>query len=276
MSLFTRDISVCVLSSGSAGNATWIGDRHAGVLIDCGISTKQIRTRLAEAGLGEAPIDAVLVTHEHTDHVGAAAVLARNLAKTRPTPFFMTPGTARHLDPRVRPDGIEEIRAGGAFRVKHLLVEPFPIPHDTADPVAYRISLGDVRVAVVTDLGRPTQLVARQLRDCDVAVLEFNHDEDMLMEGPYPFPLKQRIRGSHGHLSNRQAAELLTMGLGGRLRHLVLAHLSEENNTPARALAAARGALKEADVLDRIRVDVGRQHGALAPITVTAGAWSAG
>lgn len=273
MGLFSREVFVSVLSSGSAGNATWIGDRHAGVLIDCGVSTKQILTRMAAVGLGERSVDAVLVTHEHSDHVGAAGVLSRHFAKRQAVPFFMTRGTAGALDARIRPDGIETIDAGTRFKVKHITVEPMPIPHDTADPVAYRVVVGDVVVAVVTDLGKPTQLVARQLRDCDVAVLEFNHDEDMLMEGPYPYPLKQRIRGSHGHLSNRQASELLRDGFGPRLRHLVLAHLSEENNTPARALTAARDTLATLDGGDKVTVHLGLQAQALAPITATAGVW---
>jgi phosphoribosyl 1,2-cyclic phosphodiesterase len=273
MGLFSREVFVVVLSSGSAGNATWIGDRHAGVLIDCGVSTKQILARLAATGLGELPIDAVLVTHEHKDHVGAAGVLSRHFAKRRPVPFFMTRGTAAAVDERVRPDGIETIDAGTPFKVKHLTIEPMPIPHDTADPVAYRVVVGDVVTAVVTDLGKPTQLVARQLRDCEIAVLEFNHDEDMLMEGPYPYPLKQRIRGSHGHLSNRQAAELLKNGFGPKLRHLVLAHLSEENNTPGRALVAAQDTLRGLDATGQVKVHVGLQHEALAPIGTTAGVW---
>lgn len=272
MTLFTREVSVCVLSSGSAGNCTWIGDRHAGVLIDCGVSTKQIFKRMEEAGLRDMPVDAVLITHEHSDHVGAAGVLSRHFAKRGAIPFFMTAGTARALDDRIRPEGIETIETGKGFRVKHLQIEPIPIPHDTADPVAYRVNVGDVSTAVVTDLGKPTQLVARHLRDCDVVVLEFNHDEDMLMEGPYPYPLKQRIRGSHGHLSNRQAADLLTQGLGTRLKHLVLAHLSEENNTPGKALATAKDTLKGL-AADHVHVQIGRQLVPLAPVTVTARSW---
>lgn len=274
MSLFTRDVTVCVLSSGSAGNCTYVGDGHAGVLIDCGVSTKQILGRLAEMGLSDAPIDAVLVTHEHADHIGAAAILGRALAKRgRPVPFYMTAGTAGGLPPQCRPEGVEVVKAGTPFRVRHLEVEPVPIPHDTNDPVAYRVNVGDAVVAVVTDLGRPTALLARHLRECHALVLEFNHDEDMLMEGPYPYPLKQRIKGSHGHLSNRQAAQLLLDGLGDRLRHLLLAHLSEENNTPTRALVTAQRALQEADAVGRVAVEVCLQRAALRPVRVQTTAW---
>jgi phosphoribosyl 1,2-cyclic phosphodiesterase len=274
MSLFRREVTVCVLSSGSAGNCTYIGDGHAGVLIDCGVSTKQILARMAEVGLADAPVDGVLITHEHTDHVGAAGVLARALQKRRgPVPFFMTRGTAEGLAPACRPDGVEIIEAGTPFRVRHLLVEPIPVPHDTNDPVAYRVDIGDAAVAVITDLGRPTALIARHIRECRAAVLEFNHDEDMLMEGPYSYPLKQRIKGNHGHLSNRQAAQLLADAVGDRLQHLLLAHLSEENNTPTRAMVAATRVLNDLGVLGRVRVEVCQQRAALPPVHVETSAW---
>jgi phosphoribosyl 1,2-cyclic phosphodiesterase len=274
MSLFRRDVTVCVLSSGSAGNCTYVGDGHAGLLIDCGVSTKQILGRLDEMGLKDAPIDGVLVTHEHSDHIGAAAVLGRALTKRKgPVPFFMTRGTAEGLPPVCRPDGVEIIEAGVPFRVRHLLVEPIPVPHDTRDPVAYRVDIGDAAVAVITDLGRPTALIARQMRECHAVVLEFNHDEDMLMEGSYPFPLKQRIKGNHGHLSNRQASQLLTEGLGPRLRHLMLAHLSDDNNTPTRALVAAQRTLQDGGAFGRVAVNVCRQRAAIPPIRVETSTW---
>ncbi|MDP2313513.1 MAG: MBL fold metallo-hydrolase [Pseudomonadota bacterium] len=274
MSLFQRDVTVCVLSSGSAGNCTYVGDGHAGVLIDCGVSTKQILTRMAEVGLADAPIDAVLVTHEHTDHIGAAAILGRALAKRgRPVPFYMTRGTSVGVPEPSVPDGVEIIEAGTGFRVRHLHVEPIPVPHDTRDPVAYRINVGDAAVAVITDLGRPTALLARHMRECHAVVLEFNHDEDMLMEGPYPYPLKQRIKGSHGHLSNRQAQDLLMDGLGAHLRHLMLAHLSEDNNTPTRALVAAQMTLQAGGAFGRVAVNVCLQRAALPPVKVQTRTW---
>lgn len=274
MSLFTRDVTVAVLASGSAGNCTWIGDGHAGVLIDAGLATKQVMVRMAALGLADARIDAVLLTHEHADHVGAARVLSRALAKRgRRAPFYATGGTTQGIDDRVRPDGLETIEAGRPFRVKHFTVEPLPVPHDTRDPVAYRVVVGDTPVAVVTDLGRPTALLARALRECAAVVLEFNHDEDMLMEGPYPYPLKQRIRGSHGHLSNRQAQELLAEGLGSRLEHLILAHLSEENNTPAKATVAAAKVLREHGAAERVRLQVASQRGGAEVVRVRTRAW---
>lgn len=274
MGLFARDVHVCVLSSGSSGNCTYVGDGHAGVLIDCGLATKQVMQRLADAGLPNAPIDAVLVTHEHSDHVAAAGVLSRALAKRgKSVPFWMTAGTAAGLPAKVVPEGIEIVEAGDTVGVGHLRAECFPIPHDTAEPVAWRVHVGGITVGVITDLGRSTKLVAEKLAGCDVAVLEFNHDEEMLLSGPYPYWLKQRIKGNHGHLSNRQASGLLAEGLRPRLKHLVLAHLSEENNTPEVAERTARGVLREAGVAGEVDLRIGMQHGALAPIRVRAEVW---
>jgi len=266
---------MCVLASGSAGNCTYIGDGHAGVLVDCGPSTKQILKRMEASGLGDAPIDAVLITHEHGDHVGAAGVLSRRLKKItgRHIPFFMTAGTRGNLKPQVTPERVELIEAGQTFKVGHLEVEAFRVPHDTPDPVAYRVCASGTWAGVITDLGRPTQLVAEKLRSMDMAVLEFNHDVDMLLDGPYPWPLKQRIRSSHGHLSNVQAATLLDEGLGAGLEHLVLAHLSEENNAPKRALAAAMGVLHEKQVLGKVQVQVGLQKDPLPPVAVRVSEW---
>lgn len=281
MSLFTRELVVCPLGSGSAGNSTYVGDGSAGVLVDAGVNPKQVRERMAAAGLSDAPIDAVLVTHEHSDHVGSAAVLGRALArKGRAVPFFMTRGTAQHTNPKCVPDGVEHLRPGEEFRVRHLLVDPFPICHDTAEPVAFRIACGGTSVAVVTDLGKATALVAQQLRMCTVAVLEFNHDAGMLWDGPYPWALKKRIAGTHGHLSNEQAGALLADGLSDTLDTVLLGHLSEHNNTPAHALAAAMTTLHAADALapaggrtPRVNVAIAPQRAPAAPIRVRTRSW---
>ncbi|MCB9759204.1 MAG: MBL fold metallo-hydrolase [Alphaproteobacteria bacterium] len=273
-SLFQRDVLFTVLSSGSSGNCTYVGDGSAGVLIDCGVSTKQILKRMEDVGLKDAPIDAVLITHEHTDHVGAARVLSGRLQQRagRYVPFYMTAGTLDACPDQCLPDSAEVIRAGETFRVRHIEVDPFTIPHDVVDPVAYRLQVGDVSVGVVTDLGRPTALVTRKIQGLDALALEYNHDIEMLLDGPYPWHLKQRIRSNHGHLSNEQASQLLSAGLTPSLKHLVLAHLSEKNNSATKALTQATRTLKELGA-EQVQVQVAEQHHAAEPIRVRASVW---
>ena len=272
MSNTKRSITVAVLASGSRGNATYVGDGEVGVLVDCGVSTRQIMERMKQVGLGGWPVDAVLITHEHRDHVISAGVLSRRLIREGRgvVPFHMTAGTAGGLPPAAVPDLIEPIAAGGVFHIGHLRVESFSISHDTADPVGFRLEIGGVRVGFATDLGHSTALVEHRLRDVDVAILEFNHDIEMLLTGSYPWGLKQRIHGSHGHLSNEQASGVLrTMGEG--LSHLVLAHLSEENNLPERAYAAATRTLREQGREGAVQVVVAEQDRPLPPIRLPAG-----
>ncbi|TNE92868.1 MAG: MBL fold metallo-hydrolase [Deltaproteobacteria bacterium] len=266
--LFHDQLIVAVLASGSRGNCTYIGDGRSGVLVDCGISTRQILSRMAQIGLADAPISAVVVTHEHSDHVAAARVLDdRILQKSgNRIPFYMTRGTAQRLSDRVMPKRVERVEPGRHFQIGSLTIEPTAVPHDGVDPVAYAVSSGGARAGVITDLGRSTRLVEAKLASLDVAVVEFNHDVELLMDGPYPWQLKQRIRSPHGHLSNEQAAEMLERAVSvGRLKEVVLAHLSEENNRPERALLAADQAVVRARRHD-VRLHCGKQAETLAPI----------
>ncbi len=281
-----HDVVVATLGSGSRGNCTYIGTETRGVLIDCGLSTRQTVKRLAEIGLSEARIDAVLVTHEHADHVGAAAILDRHLHKTtgRRVPFYMSRGTRHGLNPKCLPERVELVTSGRPFVIGSagdrsrnepvlagsngaLVVEPWTVPHDTVDPLAFAVNVGDVRAGVITDLGRPTRLVERQFGSLDIAVLEFNHDLEMLIDGAYPWKLKQRVKGAHGHLSNRQAGDVVRRGSAGRLKHLVLAHLSEDNNNPDVALRAADQALCDVSA-SGVTVHVASQQIPLGPLRV--------
>lgn len=254
-------LTVATLASGSSGNCTYIGDGRAGVLVDCGVSTRQILLRLEQLDLADAPIDGVLITHEHSDHVGAARVLSNRLTRRtgRAVPFYMTAGTRSRVKAQCMPGAVEEISPAERFRVGHLDVDPFPVPHDTVDPVGYRVGCGGTWAGVITDLGRPTALVVEKLRSLSVAILEFNHDFELLMSGAYPWSLKQRIRSSHGHLSNEQAAQLLDDGLTPGLRHLALGHLSGENNRPELALKAASAVLQAHGALGHVALRVAAQ-----------------
>ena len=274
-SLFARNVKVVVLASGSRGNCTYVGDGHGGLLVDCGISTRQVIERLQAAGIGKPRIDGVLVTHEHSDHAGACRILCNRLKDVsgQSVPFYMTRGTWYGLRPNMRPDAVEIIEAGVPFGLRHYRVDPFRVPHDTSDPVAFRVRVGGAWVGVITDLGRPTTLVQTKLRSMTIAVLEFNHDVQMLQDGSYTWALKQRIRSSHGHLSNVQAAELLANGLSQDLRHLVLAHLSEDNNDARMARAEAEKVIDRAGAGGQVSIAVARQDGAIAPVEARANEW---
>ena len=182
-------------------------------------------------------IDAVLVTHEHTDHIAALPFLK--------TPVYVASNTISLWKNRV--ENLKEFDTGSMFCINDALITSFPIPHDAIDPVGFTIQTDHKKVGVVTDIGSVTALVRERLKGVDALVLEFNHDEEMLIYGPYPWDLKQRIKGCLGHLSNGDAAGLLESLIHDGLRYVILAHLSESNNTPKKALEAASSVIKGAD-----------------------------
>jgi phosphoribosyl 1,2-cyclic phosphodiesterase len=226
------------LGSGSRGNAALVEADGCCVMIDCGLGLREAEARLARLGKAPADIDAILVTHEHSDHIGGVARLAaRHHILVR-----ATAGTARgfRLNP---PPRLEEISPHEPFALGALEITPMPVPHDAREPCQFVFSDGAARLGIVTDLGHVTAHVVSSLQGCDALAIESNHDDEMLAAGPYPGPLKRRVGGGHGHLSNAQAAALLGALDTGRLRHVVALHLSEINNTPALARAALAGAL---------------------------------
>lgn len=236
-----------VLASSSAGNSTYVEGGGVRLLVDAGGNCKALAAALAPLGVGPADIDAVLLTHEHADHVSALAVLERRFG----TPLYATDGTFAACEAdRAGRGGCEGwncscFEPGSPFEVGGLLVEPFSTPHDAADPVGFVLSeAGGARLGFATDLGFATGLVERRLRGCTALALEFNHDPRMLEGSGRPPSLIQRIRGRDGHLSNEQAAELLAAVAGSGLRHVVPMHVSGECNTPELAVAAAREALR--------------------------------
>jgi phosphoribosyl 1,2-cyclic phosphodiesterase len=234
-----------VLSSGSKGNCTWVGNDQHGVLIDCGPSTKKIFELMESVGISDAPIDAVLVTHEHSDHIGSCRVFEKKIRKLygEDVPFYMTEGTWANANKKCLPERIQIVESGVSFNIGPLQIDPITVPHDVSDPVAYKVTLGKLSMAVVTDLGRPTGILRSQLSGLDGLVLESNYDSTLLENSSYPFKLQQRIRSNHGHLSNRQSADLLKSLVSPKLQCVVLAHLSDENNDPEIALERARRAL---------------------------------
>lgn len=223
-------MNVIVLNSGSNGNAVYVESPASGsaVLLDCGISRRQIELRLKVHGRHPQNLCAVFITHEHGDHVRGLPVLT----KLYHVPTYITEPTFRRMH-RNRPwRGHRFMGNTGTVTVEDITVQAFPKSHDASDPVYFIVSIGDRRFLYATDLGEHDDSVAAALADVDAALIESNYDEGMLETGPYPEYLKARIRAAHGHLSNLQAVDLLRRHANGRLRTLILGHLSENNNTP--------------------------------------------
>lgn len=226
------------LGSGSRGNGLLVESADTCLLLDCGFSEREARRRLAELGRTPEQLSAILVTHEHSDHIGGVGALARKHG----LPVWMTHGTCAAQRTGELPE-VHFINSHEPFALDALEISPVPVPHDAREPVQFVFSDGARRLGVLTDIGSTTPHVSRSLDACDALVLECNHDEQLLARGPYPERLKQRVGGPQGHLSNRQSAELLARLDASRLQHLLAAHLSEKNNTPGHAVEALSTAI---------------------------------
>jgi len=219
----------CVLGSGSKGNATYIRAGATAILIDGGFSGIEIQRRLAAIGVDFATIDAILVTHEHNDHIRGVPVLSRRGC----IPVFANPATYRAAGSSLnRLHRYLEFDTGSSFHFQDLSVHPFSVSHDTSDPVGFVITDGCHTLGYCTDTGRVTRLMQHRLAACHGLILESNHDPEMLRNGPYPPYLKQRVQSKHGHLANHEAAAFLRDLVHVDLRQIVLAHISETNNQP--------------------------------------------
>ncbi len=215
------------LGSGSHGNATLVEAGATRLMIDCGFSCKETEKRLQQLEVAPDSIDAILVTHEHSDHISGVARYSRRYG----TPVWMTPGTeAVHQGGEVAE--LNLFNSHRSFRIGDMDIQPFPVPHDAREPCQFVFSDGQHRLGLLTDTGSITRHMVEALEGVDALILEFNHDPGMLADGPYPPGLKARVGGDFGHLSNRQAADLLGRLDLGRLKLLVAAHLSEKNNHP--------------------------------------------
>ena len=251
-------LRVQVLSSGSSGNATLYsaGDTH--VLVDCGLRSRALTALLGHAGVKPEQLSGVFITHEHHDHIQGLQVFMKRLR----IPLF---AAAECHDmqalSQVEPWKREFLEAGNPVRLGAMQITPFLLPHDSACCYGFVVESAGVKAVQATDLGQPTALVRERLRGAHCLLLEFNHDLDRLMNGPYPTHVKVRVRGSLGHLSNEQAAGLLANTVNGETRALYLMHLSRENNLPELALLAAREALGA----KRVRLEVARHQQAATP-----------
>jgi phosphoribosyl 1,2-cyclic phosphodiesterase len=226
-----------VLGSGSKGNCTLVESGSTRLLIDDGFSGKEIVARLAGLGIAPETLTAIVVTHEHDDHIKGIGVLARRLN----LPVYANAATHRAAERRVGTLPLRrEFGVGEPFVLDDLQIHPFSVSHDTADPVGFVVSNGESSLGYCTDTGKITQLIRHHLQKCQALVLEANHDVQMLQDGPYPLPLKQRVLSSRGHLANGDSVDLAARLAEDRLQLLVLAHLSEINNHPDLVLQEVR------------------------------------
>ena len=265
-------VSVSVLASGSRGNCALVATSSTRILVDAGLSGRETFKRLSALGERPEEISAILITHEHSDHVAGLQRLAAKLN----VPVFLTAPTHHAWSRAVRDsDGggaipelpkSEHFSAGRGFRVGDIDVVPFTVPHDAADPVGFTFRAEGVKIGFVTDLGYMPASVRDHLRGCRVLVMESNHDVEMLRSGPYPWSVKQRVMSRVGHLSNLALADFLTNDYDNSATFVVLAHLSEQNNHPEIARREAEKALATRGGLFQNRVLLAPQAEALQPI----------
>ena len=239
-----------MLGSGSAGNSALVATDYCKILVDGGLSARQLVLRLAQCGVTPEQLDGVLLTHEHGDHVCGLEVLCRKFD----VPIYCNALTAE----AIRCDGLFErhrnwriFRTGSAFSIYDVTVQTFPVPHDAVDPLGFVFHAGSGGLGFITDLGYPTKMLIERLRQVQTLVIETNHDEKLLQNDPHrPWPVKQRIQSRHGHLSNTAATGVIEELLGGKIERVVLGHLSRDCNTPELALGAVHALLAKCGKID--------------------------
>ena len=232
------------LVSGSSGNCSLISDGKTHLLIDCGLSMKKLSDALAKVDLSPSDISAVLVTHEHSDHIRGAGAVSRKYN----IPVYATLKTHEATDSGFIPN-VRYVNPDVDFEIGTIGVKPFSIPHDAADPVGYNLFFGAKKLSLATDIGKMNDYVMEHLKGSIAVLLESNHDTEMLMKGRYPMYLKRRIAGAFGHLSNDEASETVLRLINCGTKHIMLGHLSNENNTPNTAYLAAARLLEENGVI---------------------------
>ena len=221
-------ISFASLNSGSNGNCYYIENEEDAILVDAGISCRETEKRMARLGLSMTKIRAIFVSHEHTDHIRGIEVIAQKYR----LPVYITELTLKSSGIVLESDLVRSLSAHQSVAIGELMITPFPKSHDASEPHSFTVKYKGLTVGVFTDIGFPCEHVTRYFSECHAAFLEANYDDDMLENGRYPYHLKSRIRGLKGHLSNKQAFDLF-IGNGTHMSHLLLSHLSRDNNDPA-------------------------------------------
>lgn len=265
-----QSIKIRMLASGSSGNSVFVRAAGTRLLVDAGISYRRIDQALCDIDEDPAELDAVLLSHEHTDHTRG---LARLFKMCPDVSLFCSQGTLEDADDFEPPARVQTVAAGRPFRVDRIEVTPFELMHDAAEPCGFRLEAPGFSLGVATDLGAWDEQVVDHLSGCRALVIEANHDADMLRRGPYPAFLKRRIAGRLGHLSNDQARALLSRVASAHLEWVILAHLSQKNNSPESAVSRVSGALDGGASIDVLAA--GPEPGRLIEMAPTANAPSA-
>ncbi|HEX3028814.1 MAG TPA: MBL fold metallo-hydrolase [Clostridia bacterium] len=240
-------IKFCSLFSGSSGNSLYISDNKTNVLIDAGLSGKRIIEALHSIGEKPSELSAILVTHEHSDHTRGVGIVSRKFD----IPIYANENTWRAMELELGPLGAENkmlFETGKEFNIGDIKVKPFAIPHDAAEPVGFNFFISDRKITTATDIGHITRPLLECLEMSDLLLLESNHDIEMLKVGPYPWHLKKRIMGDHGHLSNEMAGKVITYMAEKGTKKFLLGHLSKENNFPELAYRTVCNALHEKEI----------------------------
>ncbi|OUQ56631.1 MBL fold metallo-hydrolase [Tyzzerella sp. An114] len=240
-------VRFCPIASGSSGNCIYAGTESTNILFDAGLSGKRIKEGLDILNVDGTNIDALFITHEHSDHIKGAGIISRRFD----IPIYATEGTWEAMENTIGNIGRRNkkfIYSGEPCVINDMCIMPFDIPHDAAEPVGYSIFAKDFKMTIATDLGHVTDTVKENIQGSDVLLLESNHDVDMLKCGSYPWALKQRILGDKGHISNETAGKLISEIMDGKLKHIYLGHLSDENNEPHLAYETVKSILNENDI----------------------------
>jgi phosphoribosyl 1,2-cyclic phosphodiesterase len=245
-------MQICMLASGSRGNSIYVSDGETSVLVDAGLSGIEIERRMKSRDLNVDDIDAIIVSHEHSDHIQGVGVLARRYN----LPVYISTETYNTASAQLGTiQQINNFSCGSEFNIKGLTIRPFSISHDASDPAGFTLGYNGQKIGIATDLGVATAMVREHLKDCRCLILEANHDLRMLEDGPYPWPVKQRVKGRTGHLSNESSRELLMDVIHNQMTHVILAHLSETNNTSEKAFQVVTEHLQDT----RLNVSVATQ-----------------
>lgn len=249
----------CSIYSGSSGNCLYVASESTKILIDSGLTGKKIQAGLKEIGVNPEDIDAMVITHEHDDHVKSAGILSRRFnipiyANTK------TWGAMANALGKISEENIKVFEGYDAFEIGDILVKPFEIPHDAACPCGYSFMNGGNKISVATDIGYVTEEIKKNIMDSDLILLEANHDVEMLKVGPYPYPLKRRVLSNLGHLSNEDAGKAIVEILNGKTKKIILGHLSNTNNYPALALRTVISVLQMNGIIDGEHVEIDIAH----------------